>query len=164
MCDSEWSVGLEENIGEYCSCVQLSNVIPKSLGGNVVKVPLQISSRRISLSEAAQETIRRKAVKLENFNKGIIACRVMVEAPHKRRHHGLAYNVRLDLILPGGELVVTHEPAEDIYVAIRDTFDAARRQLQAFSRRRRGDVKSHDLHEKTPGNLPIDDFDAELAA
>lgn len=108
-----------------------------------MKVPLQISSRRVSLSEAAHEAIRKKAEKLEEFCKDIISCRVMVEAPHKRRHHGDAYNVRLDLSVPGNELVVTHEPAEDIYVAIRDAFSAARRQLQAFSRKRRGEVKVH---------------------
>ena len=31
----------------------------------------------------------------------------------------------------------------DVHVAIRDAFDAARRRVQDFARRRRGEVKSH---------------------
>ena len=120
-----------------------------------MKVPLQISSRRVSLSEAAVEAIRRKASKLESFCNDIISCRVMVEAPHKRRHQGMAYNVRLDLNVPGGEFVVTHEPAEDIYVAIRDAFDAARRQLLGFSRRRRPERTEFAIPIELPQTIPI---------
>jgi len=108
-----------------------------------VKLPLQISTRKLSLSQAAENTIRQKAEKLETFYRQIIACRVMVETPHRRKNHGTLYNVRIDLTVPGGELVVKREPHEDVYVAIRDAFDAARRQLQSYSRRRRGAVKVH---------------------
>ena len=34
---------------------------------------------------------------------------------------------------------------EDMYVAIRDAFDAARRQLQDFMRVQRREVKRHDV-------------------
>lgn len=37
-----------------------------------------------------------------------------------------------------------HAAHEDIYVAIRDAFDAARRKLQDYARRQRGDVKIHE--------------------
>jgi ribosomal subunit interface protein len=109
-----------------------------------MKLPLQITTRNISLSEAAENTIRDKTAKLETFHDNITACRVLVEVPHRHKHQGMAYNVRIDITVPGNEIVVKREPNEDLYVAIRDSFDAARRQLQEFSARRRGDVKTHD--------------------
>lgn len=109
-----------------------------------MKLPLQITTRNVSLSEAAAGTIREKAAKLETFYDSIMGCRVLVEAPHRHKHQGVAYNVRLDITVPGGEIVVKREPNEDLYVAIRDSFDAARRQLQSFARRQRGQVKAHE--------------------
>ncbi len=108
-----------------------------------MKLPLQITTRNISLSEAAENTIREKAAKLETFHENITACRVLVEVPHRHKHQGMAYNVSIDITVPGNEIVVKREPNEDLYVAIRDSFDAARRQLQEISARRRGDIKNH---------------------
>jgi hypothetical protein len=57
--------------------------------------------------------------------------------------------VRVDLTVPGGELAVTrgpsplHQAHEDPLVAIRDAFDAARRELMDYARRQRGQVKAH---------------------
>jgi ribosomal subunit interface protein len=95
-----------------------------------MKHPLQITVRNMSLSEAAKATIHEKAAKLDALDDRIIGCRVLVELPHKHHHQGALYNVRIDLTIPGAELVVKREPHEDLYVAIRDAFDAARRQLR----------------------------------
>jgi cold shock CspA family protein len=48
------------------------------------------------------------------------------------------------MTVPGTELVVEHELSEDLEVAIRDAFDAARRKLEDFARKQRGDVKQHE--------------------
>lgn len=112
-----------------------------------MKLPLQITTRNVSLSEAAENTIREKAAKLETFYDRIMACRVLVEVPHRHKHQGMAYHVRIDITVPGHEIVVKREPNEDLYVAIRDSFDAARRQLQSFARRQRGETK---IHEEPP--------------
>jgi cold shock CspA family protein/ribosome-associated translation inhibitor RaiA len=109
-----------------------------------MKLPLQITVRNLSLSEVVEEDIREKAAKLDVFYDQIMGCRVIVEAPHRHSHQGIFYNVRIDLTLPGAELVVKREPNEDIYVAVRDAFDVARRQLEDFVRQQRGDVKSHE--------------------
>jgi len=74
---------------------------------------------------------------------------VIVEAPHRRHQQGKLYHVSIDLAVPQGELLVNREPTqkhshEDVYVAIRDAFNAARRQLEKFSARQRGDVKTHE--------------------
>ena len=125
-------------------CTIVGHVLADQVdGGSAVKIPLQISSRNLSLSDAAMETIKQKAEKLETFCSQVMSCRVMVEAPHRHKSHGMLYNVRLDITVPGSELVVRREPNEDLYVAIRDAFDAARKQLTNFSRRRKGEVKKH---------------------
>lgn len=102
-----------------------------------MKLPLQITSRDISLSEAAETSIRDKVAKLDTFCDKITSCRVLVETPHRHQHQGSLYNVRIDMTVPGSELVVKREPHEDLYVAIRDAFDAARRQLQDYVTRQR---------------------------
>ena len=112
-----------------------------------MRVPLQITARNISLSDAAKSSIEDKAAKLDSISDAIISCRVVVEVPHRHQHQGVLYNVRIDLTVPGNELVIKREPHEDLYVAIRDAFDAARRQLQDYQRRQRGHVK---VHEEAP--------------
>ncbi len=109
-----------------------------------MRLPLQLTVRNMSLSEAAETDIREKAARLDSFYDQVMGCRVIVEAPHRHHHKGVLYNVRIDMTVPGSELVIKREPHEDLYVAIRDAFDAARRQLEDFARRRRGDVKTHE--------------------
>jgi len=112
-----------------------------------MKIPLQITSRNFELSDAIEEAIRAKAEKLDQFYDQISRCKVTVEVPHRHRHKGILYDVRIDITVPGGEIVVKREPHEDVYVSIRDTFDAARRQLKTRAEVRRGAVK---FHEETP--------------
>lgn len=108
----------------------------------------QITFRGISSSEAIDANLRKHIDKLEEFYDRIIRCRVMVETFH-RHHQGNLYQIRIDLTLPGGELVVNrnppeHQASEDIYVAIRDAFDAAERKLKDYAQRQRGEVKTHE--------------------
>jgi ribosomal subunit interface protein len=109
-----------------------------------MRIPLQITGRDVELTEAIENSIRQKAKKLELFYDQIMRCRVVVEAPHKRQRKGVLYNVRIDIKVPDGELVVKKEHNEDLYVAIRDAFNSARRQLQDYSRQRRGEIKYHE--------------------
>ncbi|HEX9758292.1 MAG TPA: HPF/RaiA family ribosome-associated protein [Nitrospiria bacterium] len=112
-----------------------------------MKIPLQITVRNLSLSEAAEADIRRRVEKLESFCDKIVGCRVTMEVPHRHKHQGVLYNARIDITVPGKEIVVKREPHEDIYVSIRDAFNAARRQLQNYLRKKRGEVK---VHEEVP--------------
>lgn len=135
-------------------------------------IPLQVTFRDMPPSEAIEAAIREKVDKLHAFYDGIMSCRIVVEAPHRRHHKGKLYHVRIDLTLPGKEIVVKHEPKrlkvttsrvqgtsdvvlgemhepskyaahEDVYLAVRDAFDAARRKLQDYARRERGAIKLH---------------------
>ncbi len=104
---------------------------------------LQITTRNLSLSKAAEDAIRDKAGKLEKFYDRIISCRIMVEASHKHHNKGILYTLRIDITVPGGEIVVNRQGHEDLYVAIRDSFGAARRRLEDYARKQRGDIKRH---------------------
>jgi len=125
-----------------------------------MKLQLQITTRDIPHSEALENHIRQKAEKLETFYPQIMGCRIVVEVPHKHKHQGNLFNVRLDITVPGKELVVTREPNEDVYVALRDAFDAAKRQLEDYGRRQRGEVKAHApvLHGKVVRLMPEEGY------
>ena len=134
-------------------------------------------------SEAVEARVREEATKLETFYQGIMHCRVVVELPHKHKTKGGLYHVRIDLTVPGEEIVIKHEPSlqatlrrvdaekrsksgeanaahKDVFVVIRDAFKEARRQLQDYARRVRGQTK---IHEPMPAGrvsklLPDEDY------
>jgi ribosomal subunit interface protein len=108
-----------------------------------MKIPLQITIRDIEHSESLETHIRDKAKKLDEFFDHIMSCRVVVEVPHKHQHQGKQFNVRIDIGVPGGEIVVNRDHAEDVYVALRDAFDAAKRKIEDHARKIRGDIKTH---------------------
>lgn len=113
-----------------------------------MQIPLQITYRDMPSSEAVDANIRERVSKLELFADKITSCRVTIEAPHKHQTKGKLFSIHIDITLPGHEIVVSRQPDnrhahEDIYVAIRDAFDAARRQLEDYNRRYHGQVKQH---------------------
>lgn len=110
--------------------------------------PVRIAFRSMDAPIGAEDNIRKHVADLERFYDRITACSVVVEADHRRHRQGRLYHVRINLMVPGREIVVRREPAEhhaheELPVAIRDAFDAARRQLEDHARRVRGDVKVH---------------------
>lgn len=109
-----------------------------------MQIPLQITIRDVEKSDALETHIRDKAKKLDEFFDHIMSCRVVVEMPHKHHHQGKQFNVRIDLGVAGGEIVVNRDHAEDVYVALRDAFDAAKRKLEDYVSKLRGDVKKHE--------------------
>lgn len=130
-----------------------------------MEIPLQITFRNVDPSETVEAKIRERAKKLERFNNDIINCRVVVEAPHKRQHKGILYNVKIDMTLRDGELVINRLPEknrarEDVYVAMKESFDAACRKLEDYARRRRGEVKSHETGPfgRISVLFPVDDY------
>lgn len=120
-----------------------------------------VTFRSIRQSVGLVEEVQRRVVNLEKFYQPITSCRVLVEMPEGRKPHGERYRIQIHLSVPGGEIMVSHQPAfamtpaaaepaalhkrdepepdhKHAREAIRDAFQAARRQLQAFSRKQRG--------------------------
>jgi len=128
--------------------------------------PSQIAYRNTAHSDRIEAKIRQEAAKLEKFYSPIMSCRVVVATPEHRRKYGALYHVCIDLGVPGGEVVIRHEPSlhsliqaeeekpakhlevdvphKEVDVAIREAFRSARRRLQDYARRQRGDTKIHE--------------------
>jgi ribosome-associated translation inhibitor RaiA len=109
-----------------------------------MQFPMQITYQHMKPSNAIDAMIRVKLSKLQRFYDRIVNCRVVVSAPTKPSRMGMDYQVRIDLTVPGGELVVNRMPSvmaepRHLGIALRDAFDAARRQLEDFARRQRGE-------------------------
>ena len=95
-------------------------------------------------SDALEARIRRHIARLCRFSGDVQGCEVWVASPHGHHRKGLLYAVRVRLTVPGEELPIGLQPAqEDVTIAVREAFDAARRRLEDYERRRRGDVKTH---------------------
>ena len=100
-----------------------------------IQVPLQVSFRNMAASPAIEEQIRQKTAKLEAVYDRITSVRVVVETPHRQHRHGKLFHVRIDVRVPGREIVVSRDPAEhhaaeDVQVAIRDAFAAVQRRVE----------------------------------
>jgi ribosomal subunit interface protein len=115
-------------------------------------LPLQVTFRDMEPSDAIEQYVATKGGKLERFVDQIMGCRVMLEAPHRHQNKGKRYHVRIDLRVPGDELVVSRNPTniqhENLYACIDDAFDDAQRILQDYARRRRGQVKRREATEQ----------------
>lgn len=128
--------------------------------------PLQITYRRLKPTADVEESIRDEAEKLDTFYNRILACRVAVEVPHRHRRKGDTYHIRIDIKVPGGEVVVNREPSraseirhlgesaaskqlevgtpqKNLRAAIKSAFRTAGRRLQDYARLQRGAVKMH---------------------
>jgi hypothetical protein len=129
---------------------------------------VQISFRNMPRSAALEEELHSRVAWLDSFYPGIVGCRVVLEIPHRHRRHGRPLHVRIELSLPGEDVIVNHEPTpgtaarsasrkrderngqhKDAYVAIREAFDVARRRLEDVARRQRGDVKTRAVTTST---------------
>jgi len=112
-----------------------------------MRLPLQITFRHMDPSPALEKRIRELAARLDRVSANIMRCHVIVEPPARHQHQGVLYDFTIDMTLPDEEIAIRHpSPAdhahEDPYVALRDAFRAARRKLEDYERKRRGDVKS----------------------
>ncbi len=116
-------------------------------------LPLEITIRDIENTEAIDAKIRKKTEKLEQLYDRITYCRVVVESPQKNKHQGKEFQVNIELDVPGKVLVVNNNSHrnEDLYVAIRDSFNAMKRQLEDHVRKLRGNKKMH--HQQLMGKI-----------
>jgi ribosomal subunit interface protein len=111
--------------------------------------PLEIAFHNLEPSDALEAEIRERFAKLDRIYDRLTACRVSVEALHKQHRTGNVFEVHIDMLVPGAELVVSKQPQKakqryanpDVYTSIRDAFDAAERQLKRFKRQQREDLQ-----------------------
>ena len=137
-----------------------------------MRLRLQVTFRHMEPLSVAETWIQEEAAKLETFYNRIMRCHVIVEVPHSHHRKGSQYQVRIDLTVPGGEIVIKHAPSlskrpwqegqveltkgleldaehKSLRQAINDAFRAAGRRLQDYARRQHGDVKHHERMPQT---------------
>ena len=101
-------------------------------------------------SEPIQSRIEERAERLARFSGGIRKCDVWLESPHGHHRQGRLYGIRIRLTVPGDEITIERQPeTDDVRIAIREAFDAARRKLEDYERQRRGERKAHP---RAPGD------------
>lgn len=126
-------------------------------------IPLQIAFLHAEPTPYIEDLIRAEAAKLQRYYPRLVGCRVTAERG-TGRETGNLWHIRVELSVPGSEIVVQSEPSlggsarqtkqaairksmevrrerQLAHRAIRDAFKAARRQLQDFARKQRGDMK-----------------------
>jgi len=109
----------------------------------------EITFRGLESTPAIEGKVHERVERFDRYYQRIMGCRVMIESRHRHHHKGKLYHVRIELTVPGDQLVVSREPNhnhahEDAYAAIRDAFDAMERQLESFARRQRREIKTHE--------------------
>lgn len=109
--------------------------------------PLEIAWHNTEPSEGVEARIRDRVEKMHRYFSHITSVHVVVEVPHRSQAHKLGYRVRVEARVPGTELVASKSPDDsgdhfDPYLAVRDAFDAMDRQLENFSQKVRGEVKT----------------------
>ena len=136
-----------------------------------MKIPTEITFRDMKPSEEVETRVYDEVEKLQEFYGGIMNCRVIVEIPHEHQKRGKRFQVGVSLKIPGGEIISKRAPSmygaardfgieelgksheldavnKDVFVAIRDAFRSAQRQLKDLAQRKRGEVKYHETASK----------------
>lgn len=112
--------------------------------------PIRINFHNVTPSLAIETAVKERVDRLTKFYPRITSCQVMIEYPHRHHHKGALFRVHIDLSVPQEEIVINNvgpknKAHSDVYVAIRDAFDAITRRLQEHAKRIRGEVKYHNL-------------------
>lgn len=107
--------------------------------------PLQVQFRGMDRSDFVYNDVFDHAEKLGKFYDRIVSFHVVVALPHKHHRNGKKYHVEIRLHVPQGDIIVNSEAEkdgahEDVYIAIRDAFAAARRRLEDHIRRKRENI------------------------
>jgi cold shock CspA family protein len=142
-----------------------------------------ITFRGVRKTPELETEILTRLRKLETYYPRITGCRILVELLQRHHRAGNHYHVRIDLTVPGEEIVVSHEAglqatAQDVdmeeltkatesdpahkhaSVAIAEAFRAARRRLQDYARRQRGVVKTavRPARGRVSQLFPVDEY------
>lgn len=110
---------------------------------------LQITYRGMEPSAVLDEKIEREVERLDRLSSWLIGVSVVIDAPSGHSRRGGLYAVGIDMRVAHGPPLHVGRPHhdepghEDVLVALRDAFAAARRRLQDYVEKRRADTKTH---------------------
>lgn len=115
-----------------------------------MKPPYELVFQGMPRSDALEAEAARHVSKLDRLRQDISHCRVNVVLDEKRDHQGKPFNIRIEITIPGHQLVSSKEHDEDVYVALRNAFSNVTRMLEDTGRKQRGRGKRHDEHPAGP--------------
>ena len=112
-----------------------------------MQTPLEISFTNTESSPAVEARVRERSDKLVRLYGRITSCHVYIEAPPRQHRKDNRFEVKIETRVPGTELAVSNRTGrkknhQDIYIALRDAFNAMERQLKKWRRQVQGEVKS----------------------
>lgn len=103
--------------------------------------PVTITFRHIDHSGALEDRARKLGSRLGRFSERIMQCHMTLEGPCNHSDSGAPYVVKIGLTVPGAHIQADSRHVDgaghkDIYLALRDAFNNAKRQLQDLHRDR----------------------------
>ena len=115
-----------------------------------MSVPLRITFRNLSHSDAIEARIREKAQKLDRYKELVTDVHVVVDSPHNHHHKGRIYTVSLEVHVAGHEVHINRDSGknhghEDVYVAMRDAFEAGVRQVDEHVTKHRAQERARAI-------------------
>ena len=95
---------------------------------------LRITFRGMQSSPSIEDKIREYADRLNDLFDGIVGCHVVIDQQSQKHRHGNPFRARVDLHVPGKQIIAESERAEPknaagAYEALHEAFDRAERQL-----------------------------------
>ena len=135
-------------------------------------LPVEVVFLRMRRLQDADDRIRVKAQELLAVYPRLLACRVVVDVPHRHVRGGRRFHVRVEMGLPNrADVVVERGPAgratpgdperpmrrkadeidgafTDLTTVIQDVFDAAKRRLKTLRQRRRTTARARAVTGK----------------
>lgn len=124
----------------------------------------QVVFHNIDQTDALTDAVQKRILKLERFCDQIITGRVVLDSPHNNHHKGRVYSVSLEIHTPNLEVRVNQDQHdnhahEDLYIAIRDAFNVAERQLRSVDKKHRATPLEMELES---GELVEEAFEESL--
>jgi ribosomal subunit interface protein len=105
-----------------------------------MEIPMELAFHELETSEFVRAHVRDRVDELQKFHDRIQSVRIAVEAPHRAGDHVIQYRVRVDVRVPGSELVAVSKPSDDseerqrdAYYAVDDAFDKMETQLRRLA-------------------------------
>lgn len=115
-----------------------------------MQVPPEIAFRNLEATDDLEQEILTGIARLEEVYPDLISCRTMVADDTPAQKNGSNYRARLDVSIPGHEVVVDEDnehgaSARSAVRTVRDAFAIARRRLKKSKHRQRGHDKAPEL-------------------
>jgi putative sigma-54 modulation protein len=102
---------------------------------------ITLTFRHIDHSGALEARARELGDRLQRYGESISRCHMTLEGTHSAHHAGGSYNVHIALSVPGAQIHADSLQGNgaghaDIYAALREAYNNAKRQLQELHARR----------------------------